>query len=89
MIDHSKSGGRGNAQRTENVMRPFRTAQAEHARLRFVFNDKVVSLTLGAHATMGDIALVLSAFSPLDYGTPIAINVTMREAGPGPNDVIH
>jgi hypothetical protein len=51
--------------------------QIKQSRLRFVFDDKVVSLDLGADATMGDIASALLAFSPLEYGTPVAIDVTL------------
>jgi hypothetical protein len=45
--------------------------------LRIVFNDRVVLLRLGDHATMGDVAQTLRDFEPRRYGDPVAIDVTI------------
>ena len=45
--------------------------------LRFVFNDAVVSLSLAADATFGEIARTLSELSRRRYGNPVAIDVTL------------
>jgi hypothetical protein len=49
----------------------------EHGRLRLVFNHKVVSLTLSADATVGDIAFALGELAPRQYGSPVAIDVVL------------
>lgn len=49
-------------------------------RLRFVFNDSVVSLALAANPTLEDIAWTLGALEP--RRAPVAIDVTLA---PAPN----
>jgi hypothetical protein len=51
------------------------------SRLRFVFDGAVVSLSLGAHATFGEIARRLSELSRRRYGNPVAIDVTLGRDG--------
>ena len=55
--------------------------QAEHAgrsRLRVVFSDAVVSCSLAADATFGEIARTLGELSNPRCGDPVAIDVTLR-----------
>jgi len=47
------------------------------SRLRFVFSDAVVSLSLPADATFEDIARNLGELAPTRYGDPVAIDVTL------------
>jgi hypothetical protein len=50
---------------------------AGSSRLRFVFDDAVVSLNVAANATFEDIAKMLGELAPLHQGNPVAISVTM------------
>ena len=54
--------------------------QAEHAgrsRLRVVFGDAVVSCSLAADATFGEIARTLGELSNQLHGKPVAIDVIL------------
>jgi hypothetical protein len=54
--------------------------QVDHARdgrLRFVFDDAVVSFSLAANATFEDIARTFGELSNQRYGDPVAIDVTL------------
>jgi len=64
-------------------MQPIQVHHSGDSRLRFVFNDTVVSLTLAANATFEDIARTLGELAPRHYGDPVAIDVTLgsREGG--------
>jgi hypothetical protein len=61
----------------ENVMQPIQVDHAGDSRLRFVFSDTVVSLSLAANATFEDIARTLGDLPPQHYGNPVAIDVTL------------
>ena len=50
---------------------------ARDNRLRFVFNDMVVSFSLAADATFEDIARTFGELAPRHYGNPVAIDVTL------------
>jgi len=50
-------------------------------RLRFVFDDTVLSLSLAADATFADVAEALSGLSRTARPGPIAIDVTMARRG--------
>jgi hypothetical protein len=54
---------------------------ARDSRLRFIFDDAVASFGLAANATFEDIAEVLRSLTPRQYGSPLAIDVTV----PGPS----
>ena len=58
-------------------MQPIQVDHAGDNRLRFVFDDAVVSLNLAAHATFEDIARTLGELEPMRYGIPVSINVTL------------
>jgi hypothetical protein len=58
----------------------FKLANEEINRLRFVFDDAVVSLRFPADATLEDIACSLTALVPHHDDTPIAIDVTLGVA---------
>lgn len=58
-------------------MRPIRTDNAGHDRLRFVFDGAVVSVGLAANSTFEDVARTLGELEPQGYGNPVAIDVTM------------
>ena len=60
--------------------------QADHtgdSRLRFVFNDGVVSFGLAADVTFGEIAQTLDELSGRRYGRPVAIDVILAARGGG------
>ena len=61
-------------------MQPTIAYQAADSRLRFVFSDKVVSLSLAADATFEDIARTLGEFSNPRYCNPVSIDVTLSPA---------
>ena len=61
-------------------MQPVHLDHAEDGRLRFVFDDAVVSLRLAANATFEDIARTLEELAPQHYGGPLAIDVTVGAA---------
>jgi hypothetical protein len=50
---------------------------AENRRLRFVFDDAVVSLSLAPDATFEDVARRWAELAPHHPGSPVAIDVTM------------
>lgn len=58
-------------------MQPNHLARAEDNRVRFVFDDAVVSFRLPASATFEDVARTWGEFTPQHHGNPIAIVVTM------------
>jgi hypothetical protein len=58
-------------------MQPIQVDHAGDSRLRFVFNDKVVSFSLAADTTFGEIAWTLAKLSNQRYGNPVAIDVTL------------
>jgi hypothetical protein len=61
---------------------PSQTAvPAENRRLRFVFDDAVVSLSLAADATLGDVAQQWAELLQRHRGQPIAIDVTLPLPG--------
>ena len=64
-------------------MRPIQADQREDSRLRFVFDDGVVSFGLAADVTFGDIARTLGELSSRRYGRPVAIDVTLGSRGAG------
>jgi hypothetical protein len=58
-------------------MQPIQVDHAGDSRLRFVFSDKVVSFSLAADTTFGEIARTLAKLSNPRYGNPVAIDVTL------------
>jgi hypothetical protein len=58
-------------------MQPIQVGHATDRRLRFVFDDAVVSFGLAAHATFEDIARTLGELSNQRYGNPVAIDVIL------------
>jgi hypothetical protein len=64
----------------ESFMQPIRIDHATDSRLRIVFSDKVVSLSLAADATFEDIARKLGEFSNSQYRNPVSIDVTLSPA---------
>ena len=58
-------------------MQPIQVDHAGDSRLRFVFNDKVVSFSLAADTTFGEIARTLAELSNQHYGNPVAIDITL------------
>lgn len=58
-------------------MQPIQVDHATDSRLRFVFNDTVVSSVLAADATFGEVARTLGKLSRKRYGNPVAIDVTL------------
>jgi hypothetical protein len=57
----------------------MQSVQVDHTgdtRLRFVFDDGVVSFSLAAHATFEDIARTLGELAQQHYSNPLAIDVT-------------
>lgn len=56
----------------------MQTELANPSRLRIVFSDAVVSCSLAADATFGEIAETLVELSNQRYGDPVAIEVTLR-----------
>jgi len=49
--------------------------QPQDGRLRFLFDDTVVSVGLAPNATFGDIALALDQVKQIHHGHPVAIDV--------------
>jgi hypothetical protein len=64
-------------------MQPVKVDHAGGSRLRFVFDDSVVSFNLAADVTFGEIARTLSDLSNRRYGNPVAIDVILgsRDGG--------
>jgi hypothetical protein len=57
----------------------MQSIQVDHAgdnRLRFVFDDAVVSFNLAAHATFEDVAWTLGELAQEHHINPLAIDVT-------------
>jgi hypothetical protein len=51
--------------------------QPQDGRLRFLFDDTVVSVGLAPNATFGDIALALDHVKQTHHGHPVAIDVKL------------
>ncbi len=49
--------------------------QPQDGRLRFMFDDTVVSVGLAPNATFGDIALALDHVKQTHHGHPVAVDV--------------
>ena len=64
-------------------MQPLQADRTGDSRLRFVFDDGVVSFGLAADVTFGDIARTLGGLSSRRYGSPVAIDVTLAARGAG------
>ena len=60
-------------------MQYLNTDQTAHDRLRIVFNDRVVFLSLDDHATMEDVAQAVRGFGVRRDGGLVAIDVTMGD----------
>ena len=58
-------------------MYPIRMDNAGANRLRFVFDDAVVSIRLAADATFADIAQTFGELAPRHHGSPLVIDVTL------------
>jgi hypothetical protein len=58
-------------------MYPILIDNARTNRLRFVFDDAVVSIRLAADATFADIAQTFGELEPRHHGNPVAIDVTL------------
>jgi hypothetical protein len=71
----------------ENLMYPIRLDNAGDNRLRFVFDDAVVSFRLAADATFEDVALTFDELAPQHHGNPVAIDVTLGSSQGDP--VLH
>jgi len=56
--------------------------QPQDGRLRFLFDDAVVSVDLAPNATFADIALALDHVKQTHHGHPVAIDV-MLAVSPG------
>ena len=55
----------------------FKLENAEINRLRFVFDDDVVSLGFPVDATLEDVACSLDKLGPHHNNAPIAIDITL------------
>ena len=58
-------------------MQHFGVDHVGKSRLRFVFDDAVVSFSVAADATLEDIAQTFDKLASQHYGNPIAIEVTL------------
>jgi hypothetical protein len=58
-------------------VQPIQVDHASDSRLRFVFDDAVVSFGLAVNATFEDIARTMGKLSNRRYGNPVAIDVTL------------
>lgn len=58
-------------------MRTIHVHRASDSRLRFVFDDAVLSVSLAADATFADIAQALGEAEFRHGGNPLAIDVTL------------
>jgi hypothetical protein len=58
-------------------MMDFKLENAEINRLRFVFDDDVVSLGFPVDATLEDVACSFDALVPHHNSAPIAIDITL------------
>lgn len=57
-------------------MQPVHVDHARNSRLRFVFDDAVLSCRLAANATFADIAGALGDVASRHDGVPVAVDVT-------------
>jgi hypothetical protein len=73
-------GCQDDGQIMESFMQPIGIDHAADSRLRFIFSDRVVSLSLAADATFEDIARRLGEFSNPQYRIPVSIDVTVSTA---------
>jgi hypothetical protein len=65
-------------------MQSIQADRTGDSRLRFVFDDGVVSFGLPADVTFGDIARTLGELSSRRrHGSPVAIDVTLAARGAG------
>ena len=64
-------------------MQSLQADRTGDSRLRFVFDDGVVSFGLPADVTFGDIARTLGEVSSRRHGSPVAIDVTLAARGAG------
>lgn len=64
----------------EGLMQCDKVGQSSDSRLRFIFSDRVVSLSLAADATFEDVARRLDEFSNPRYHNPVSIDVTLSPA---------
>jgi hypothetical protein len=63
-------------------MNTLRANNSGENRLRFVFDDTVMSFGLAPDATFADVARKWGEVEPRDRGSPIAIDVTLLGAMP-------
>jgi hypothetical protein len=63
---------------TESLMQLNQDHHANDSRVRFVFNDRVVSLNLAGSVTFGEIAQTFGELSNLRRGNPVSIDVTLK-----------
>jgi len=61
----------------------IRSNRASDRRVRFVFDDAVLSFSLSADATFGEIATKMGEVSNYRLGKPVAIEVTLGRRGRG------
>ena len=66
-------------------MQTIQFERSEGSRLRFVFDDAVVSFNLAGNADFGEIARIMDELTKEDRGRPLGIDVTM--SGASRNDV--
>ena len=62
----------------ESLMQSIQVEHASDSRLRFVFNHSVMSFSLAADATFGEVAQTLGELSNRRYGHPVAIDVRLK-----------
>ncbi len=62
-------------------MQTVQSTQSGNSRLRFVFDDTVMSFNLAAPPTLGEIARRYDNLSLRRHGNPRAINVAMSRCG--------
>ena len=58
-------------------MQPISADHAANSRLRFVYKDALVSFSVAAGATFGEIAETLSSLAGQRRGRPVAIDLTL------------
>ncbi len=66
----------------ESLMITMRASDTGENRLRFVFDDTVISFAIAPDATFADVARKWGEVEPRDRGSPIAIDVTLIDALP-------
>jgi len=62
----------------ESHMQPDASESKGATRVRFVFDDTVLSFDANPDLTFGEIARVLDGLPPSRYGHPVIIDVTLR-----------